>query len=103
MSVIEAVKTRREVRTFTSLGIPAGAELKFLKDTDVTCIVIGPRRVQFEGQELSPSRAALNAIRAMGYDWRAVSGMDYWTYNGVRLCEIPDVGSAAEQLNSEAE
>jgi hypothetical protein len=24
----------------------------------------------------------------MGYDWQAVSGMDYWEYEGVKLCRI---------------
>ena len=98
---IEAAKARREVRTFTSLGIPVGSELKFLKDPDVTCTVIGPRRVRYDGIELSPSRAALNAVHAMGYNWRAVSGMDYWTYDGIRLCELPDIGSVDDSLPSE--
>lgn len=98
---IEAAKTRREVRTFTSLGIPTGSELKFLKDPDVTCTVIGPRRVRYNGLDLSPSKAALNAIQEMGYNWRAVSGMDYWTYDGLRLCDLPDIGLVENSLASD--
>lgn len=94
---IEDVRKRREVRTFTSIGVPVGSELTFLKDPQVTCIVAGPRKVRYLDQDLSPSRAALMAVNAMGYDWSAVSGMDYWLYDGVRLSDIgaPDAEGAA--------
>lgn len=85
---ISELKTRREVRTFESLNIPIGSELTFLKDENLTCTVIEPRKVLFQGEPMSPSAAALRAVHQMGYSWKAVSGMDYWQYKGVRLCEI---------------
>lgn len=87
---IEILKKRREVRTFTSLNVPMGAILTFTKDPAVTCTVVKPRKVNFNGEEMSPSAAALKAIHAMGYQWPAVSGMDYWAYDGVKLCELTD-------------
>lgn len=90
---INEVKARREVRTFTSMNVPVGAQLVFSKDPDVTCTVVGPRRVAFNGKEMSPSRAALTVVHSMGYDWVAVSGMEYWTYNGVRLCDLPETST----------
>jgi hypothetical protein len=35
-----------------------------------------------------PMGATLTVIHEMGYDWPAVSGMDYWLFDGVRLSEI---------------
>jgi hypothetical protein len=85
---INEMKRRREVRTFTSLNVPMGATLTFSKDPEITCTVVKPRKVLFRGEEMSPSAAALRIVHEMGYDWPAVSGMDYWEYEGVKLCRI---------------
>lgn len=85
---IEKMKRRREVRTFTSLRVPMGATLTFVKDAEITCTVTQPRKVLFRGEELSPSAAALRVVHELGYDWSAVSGMDYWEYEGVKLCQL---------------
>lgn len=85
---IETMRKRREVRTFASLKVPMGAVLTFVKDPNITCTVVRPRKVSFRGEEMSPSAAALSVIHEMGYDWPSVSGMDYWQYDGIRLCEI---------------
>lgn len=95
---IADVRRRREVRTFTSMSVPEGAELTFLKNRDVTCIVNGPRKVSFMGETMSPSRAALRAVNQMGYDWSAVSGMEYWLYDGVPLGQLPERSASAVML-----
>ena len=69
-------------------GVPVGATLTFTKDPTITCIVVQPRKVSFNGEEMSPSAAALRVVHALGYDWGAVSGMDYWEYEGVRLSRL---------------
>lgn len=97
---IELMRRRREVRTFTSLNVPIGATLTFAKDADITCTVSQSRKVLFRGDELSPSAAALRVVHELGYDWSAVSGMDYWEFEGVKLsqlgaapvAELPDEG-----------
>jgi hypothetical protein len=70
---------------FTELEIPVGAVLSFAKDAAITCSVVTDGRVQFEGQVLSPSAAALIVVRRMGYQWTAVSGSDYWEFEGETL------------------
>ena len=72
-----ATEERRSRLRFSELGIPVGAILTFAKDGNVTCTVIADGRVQYEGQNLSPSASALLAVRRMGYQWAAVSGSDY--------------------------
>lgn len=90
---IDQLRKRREVRTFTSMNIPIGSTLTFIKDETITCTVSGARKVSFRGQELSPSAAALIVIHEMGYNWAAVSGMGYWAYDGI---PIGDHGSRQE-------
>ena len=86
---IEAEKDRRAPRlTFDRLGLPTGAILAFSKDPSVTCTVSTPRTVIFNGEELSPSQAALRALNALGYNWSTVSGSEYWTYLGTKLSSL---------------
>jgi hypothetical protein len=83
--IADSKRRRTERLTFDKLGLTGGTVLTFSKDPEVTCTVKTPRTVMFEGQELSPSSAALKAIHAMGYTWPTVNGFDYWTYQGVKL------------------
>jgi len=92
----QAKRRRRDVRTFSTLGINAGATLTFTKDDQITCTVVSNRKVFFQGEELSPSAAALKVVHGMGYKWPAVSGMDYWEYEGVKLSQIGDQGDDDE-------
>lgn len=85
---IEQMRQRREVRTFTSLNVPVGTTLTFTKDRDITCTVSQSRKVLFRGEEVSPSAAALRVVHELGYDWAAVSGMDYWEFDGVKLSQL---------------
>ena len=83
---IEGEKAARaEALTFDRLGLESGTVLSFTKDPAITCTVAGPRRVEFRGEFMSMSAAALIAIREMGYDWPTVRGAEYWASNGVKL------------------
>lgn len=82
---INRTRARRDVRTFKTLNVPVGARLTFTKDDTITCTVVSDRRVDFQGQTMSATAAALAVIREMGYDWKSLSGMEYWAYNGVKL------------------
>jgi hypothetical protein len=94
---IEATRRARGQRSsFDRLGLKPGAELTFSKDPGVTCVITGPRTVMFEGEELSPSAAALRAINAMGYNWSTVSGYEYWTYLGHKLVDLAPSIEASE-------
>ncbi|WP_422051092.1 GIY-YIG nuclease family protein [Sphingomonas leidyi] len=96
---IEQERKRREVRTFTSMNIPLGSTLTFVKDETITCMVSAARKVLFRGEEMSPSAAALIVIQEMGYDWPAISGMGYWAYQGIK---IGDYGERMEDRDIDA-
>ena len=80
-----ANEERRSRLRFTELSIPAGSTLLFTKDKSITCDVVTDGKVNFEGSVMSPSAAALIAVKRLGYDWAAVSGSDYWEYDGETL------------------
>lgn len=85
---IEAVKSRAEAMTFTRLGLPVGTVLRFTKDPEVTCTVVGAREVEFRGDVMRLSAAALIAVRELGYNWSTVRGADYWAVDGVKLSQM---------------
>lgn len=94
-TAIDTVKVERAGRmTLEKLGLKPGVTLAFAKDQTITCTVAGPRTVLFRGQELSLSAAALQAVREMGYAWPAVSGFEYWTYEGEKLSAMTPVGAS---------
>jgi len=76
---------RRSRLKFTELAIPVGSTLLFVKDEAVTCTVVANGEVNFQGQIMSPSKAALIAVQNLGYKWAAVSGSDYWKYEDETL------------------
>jgi hypothetical protein len=80
-----ANEERRSRLRFTEMGVPVGAVLSFTKDPAYSCTVVSDGKVAFESEVLSPSAAALRVIRKLGYQWAAVSGSDYWTYEDETL------------------
>lgn len=80
-----ASEERRSRLRFSELQIPVGATLTFTKDANETCTVVADGKIDYCGQIMSPSAAALLVIRKLGYNWAAVSGSDYWEYEGETL------------------
>jgi hypothetical protein len=80
-----AAQDRRSRLKFSELNIPIGSTLRFTKDENVSCTIVANGEVDFNGQILSPSRAALIAIHNQGYNWVTVSGSDFWKYEGETL------------------
>jgi hypothetical protein len=81
---IERARKKRSAFNFKMVDIPAGAELKFIRDESIICVVAPDQKhVVFNGEEVSISSAAQ---KALGYKWQ-VQGPAYWTYNGEILDE----------------
>lgn len=86
---IEAEERSRTQRLdFGRLRLPPGTLLTFSKDPSVTCTVAGPKTVLFQGEEQSPSAAAIKVIHSLGYSWARVNGYEYWTRDGVKLAAL---------------
>ena len=63
---------------FSALGIHEGAELVCARYPDKKAKVAGAGKVEYEGDTMSISRAARQAL---GYQY-PVSGMEFWEYEG---------------------
>ena len=81
---IEVARKRRSAFNFKMVDIPAGAELQFIRDENIICVVSPDQKhVIFNGKEMSTSEAA---SQALGSKWW-VQGPAYWTYTGEILDE----------------
>lgn len=81
---IERARKRRSAFNFKMIDIPAGAELKFIRDEKITCIVAPDQKhVIFNGKEMSSSEAAAQALDTKWWP----QGPGYWTYEGETLDE----------------
>lgn len=87
-AALNKARNRRGRFNFGMIGIQHGSVLEHVKDETVTCIVIDDRKVEFQGEVMSLSQAALKAINDMGYNWKAVSGPEYWEFEGQSLDAI---------------
>jgi len=79
--------TRRSASNFKKLDIQTGAVLTLTRDDTVTCVVQEQNLVDFEGEILSVSAAALKALHSLGYNWTTVNGYQFWEYDGETLME----------------
>jgi hypothetical protein len=84
---LEKVKARRPRIKLEAIGILPGAVLNFSRDESVTATVLEGGRLNFEGEVLSPSAAALKALHRMGYQTPTASGSEYWMFEGELLDE----------------
>ncbi|MBP5430608.1 MAG: GIY-YIG nuclease family protein [Elusimicrobiaceae bacterium] len=73
---------------FKECGIPVGAELVFTRDESKKAHVTAGNQVEYEGQIYSLSSLAKRLLQEKGYNWKAVSGPSFFTYNGDILTDI---------------
>lgn len=84
----EADSKRRSNISLEAIGIKPGAEFTLSRGENVHAVVVSGNKVNYEGQIMSLSAAALQALHGLGYRTSSVSGSDYWMYEGKTLDEI---------------
>ena len=86
-----AYEKASEIRSrinFKMLDIPIGSTLTFSKDENIVATVVTNRTIEYSGEETSISSSAADILTSQfGYKSRAVSGSDYWTFEGEKLWE----------------
>jgi hypothetical protein len=73
---------------FERAGIPIGSTLQYTSDTSITCTVVDANNVEFEGQIVSPSRAAVMANAMRGGTAKSLQGPIWWLFEGETLATI---------------
>lgn len=85
---LNKARARRSRFNFNLVKIPSGSILTHAKDDQKTCLVIDSKTVDYCGKKMSLSQAALEVVQSLGYNWKAVSGPEYWMYEGTTLDEL---------------
>lgn len=86
---VEALQEHERLQPFrfSFAKIPPDSILRFTRDENKTCRVINDKYIEFEGEMMSLSGAALQLLKAMGYQSQQVQGPLYWAYEGETLVE----------------
>lgn len=88
VTALAEARQRRPVFRFSMVGIKPGDELTSVFDEDIKCIVRDDRWVTFRGEEASLSSSADKIAKEKGYNWSAIQGAQYWSFNGKPLTEL---------------
>lgn len=86
-AALAKAKSRRPRLKLKALGILPGAILHFSRDEDITAMVLEGNTIEFEGEQMSLSGAAVKILLRMGYMSTSASGSDYWMFDGELLDE----------------
>lgn len=86
-AALEKAKSRRPRLKLDALGIKSGDVLTLSRDENIIAIVVDDGKVNFQGEVLSLSAAALKALHGLGYSTPAASGPGYWMFEGELLDE----------------
>lgn len=97
-AALDKAKARRPRIKLEALGINSGDILTCSRDDSLTATVVNGGKVNFKGEILSLSAAALKALHSIGYRTPAASGSEYWKFDGELLDERRD-RMEAEQFN----
>lgn len=84
---LDLEKSRRSRIDLEPLGIHAGDTLTLTRDETITVTVLPGNKVDYQGETCSLSGAALKALEKLGYQTKAVSGSEYWMFDGETLDE----------------
>lgn len=81
-------RRRRSKFSFSSVGIPEGSKLHFVRDESVTVTVVDDRNVEFEGEIKSLSQSSATLLkRDYGWTTTTVQGPNFWMYENETLSE----------------
>jgi hypothetical protein len=85
---LNSAKQKRKRFNFEMINLVPGTVLEFVKDNTITCEVHDDTKVKFRNEITSISNAADIVLREMGYDWAAVQGPIWWSYQEKTLRDL---------------
>ena len=93
---LEKARARRPRFTFDMVGVKPGDELKSLFDDTVTCVVVDNSKVEFRGEVMSLSKAALLVAHDHGRNWKSITGSEYWKFDEETLWDLREAEEVSD-------
>ena len=87
IAALERTVGKRKTYSFSDAQVDIGDTLTYSKDENITAVVVADRKIEFEGETVSVSKAALTLLHREGYTWKQANGWAYWMKNGETLGE----------------
>ena len=87
IEALERTVAKRKSYRFSDAHGNVGDVLTYSKDDAVTATVVADKKVEFEGEIVSLSKAALTLLHREGYKWKQANGWAFWMKDGETLGE----------------
>lgn len=87
VAALERTVGKRKSYSFGDAHVYVGDVLTYARDDSITATVVAEKKIQFEGNVTSLSRAALTLLHRDGYKWKQANGWAYWMKDGETLGE----------------
>jgi hypothetical protein len=87
IEALERTVAKRKSYSFADAHVNVGDVLTYSKDDAVTATVVADKKVEFEGDIVSLSKAALTLLHREGYKWKQANGWAFWMKDGETLGE----------------
>jgi len=87
IEAFERTVAKRKSYSFSDAHVSVGDVLTYSKDDAVTATVVADKKVEFEGEIVSLSKAALTLLHREGYKWKQANGWAFWMKDGETLGE----------------
>ena len=84
---LERTVAKRKSNSFDDARVNIDDTLAYTKDENITAVVVGDKKIEFEGEVMSVSKAALILLHKEGYKWKQANGWAYWMKDGETLRE----------------
>jgi len=90
IAALERTVAKRKTYSFSDAQVNVGDILTYSKDDTITSVVVADKKIDFEGEIVSVSKAALALLHREGYKWKQANGWAYWMKDGETLGERVD-------------
>ena len=87
IEALERTVAKRRSYSFDDAHVSVGDVLVYTRDESVTATVVADKKIEFEGEVTSLSRAALKLLHRDGYKWKQANGWAYWMKDGETMGE----------------
>ena len=96
IEALERTVAKRRSYSFDDAHVSVGDVLVYTRDESVTATVVADKKIEFEGEVISLSRAALTLLHRDGYKWKQANGWAYWMKDGETMGERVERFAPAE-------